>query len=385
MIDLQLEVRSEGLPFLKKNALYYHRTKVQVPAPLAGAVAALPPGPITAGCEYRPGGLVLVQLAGKTVEIEPFVSPAPAAKPSRDHDPRTRAELDALGEQSLPAVAHELIRGLEEMIQLGDPDRAAQVFPILMAAAERNPSMLVDPPSMAAIYNALPRKNRKAMQAEWLAWLTRHREIGTICGPDVVVPDIPFAEWPDELLFTGLAYRIARKENNVVLRGLLEEARRRAPHHANVAAGDALIEHAKGDVARRQQQEAEVRAARAREQMDAAPHVESVELAFKIKLPRELRGILLNRGGALHFTDPLLKELVARAETLRAKHLADDAPPAFLPLVEEGGATVGLYLTFPRPDGDFAVLALREGADPEIVAESSTTWFAARTDRASGR
>lgn len=38
-----------------------------------------------------------------------------------------------------------------------------------------------------------------------------------------------------------------------------------------------------------------------------------------------------------------------------------------------------LYLTFPRPDGVFAVLALRDGAEPEIVSDTSAGWMKTRS------
>lgn len=378
-------MRSEGLPFLKKNVLYFHRTKVIVPEPLAARVAGLALGPINAGCEYRPGGLVLVSLLGKQVEIAPYVAPAPAAaRVSREDDPQTRADLDALGEQSLPCAAHELIRGLDEMIEQGNAARAASLFPLLMAAATRNPSMLVDPPSMAAIWKGLPANSRKGMQGPWLDWLMRHREVGTVSAPDILVPDIAFADWPDELLVLGLGWRIARKEDNAVLRALLDELRRRSPGDPRVAAAEAVIEHAKGEAGRRKAKEAEVRATRAREQMAAPPNPGNVELAFKIKLPRELTRAF-QRLEVQPFPGPLLRDLVARAETLRAQFLAEDAAPAFLPLLEEGGAMLGLYLTFPRPDGDFAVLALRDGGEPEIVSETSADWLTTRSRIGSSR
>lgn len=119
------------------------------------------------------------------------------------------------------------------------------------------------------------------------------------------------------------------------------------------------------------------------------PGVASIQAAFRVRIPRPLAACwaaagAAPEGGARRFL-PLEQTMgdavMTIAEEIRVRHFADETtsperPSPFLPVArgEGEGAWVGLWLAAPRPDGDFAVLAVSPGEAPRMLALSSRDW-----------
>ncbi len=371
MISLTLDVEVAGF-LRKRKVLRYNGREVRVPPELEAEVARLSPGRVDAGCEYRVGGLILVQLRDKTVALAP--DPPKAEKAWREEDPEARRALDAIGEKELSSAAHVLARDLEQLLEQEEYERAAKVFPILLDAAKRNPSMPVDPPNLGALRDRLPRAARKANAKAWIDWLLAHREM---IAADHLVSDVPVEEWPPELVARGLAWYTAVRRESGAFREMLANLRERAPDHPAIAASEAMLV----DLSKEGERQAAAAAAR-REQhrqgvMDVPARVDTLEMGFGVALPRELARAWRAGDARLRpLGSRTLRQLLDEGETARARHLADDRAPAFLAIGEREGALLGLYLAMPRPDGDFAVLALEAGKEPLVVASSTREFLA---------
>lgn len=377
MIHLTLEVRDTSGLFRRKRELLYNGKPVTVPDAIAPALKRLAPGPVQAGCEYRPGGLVVVELEGVRAEAPPMPVAAPAR---READPDVRARLDALGETELSSAAHELIAQLTGLLAT-DGDRAARAFPILLEAAGRAPSMPVDPPNLCAFFGALPEESRFDLDDVFLDWMAGNPQCGREFFAAALAEVIPIDRWPDALFWKAVESHARPGAAGSILRRLVDEGVRRAPSDRRLSAAVLSLQQVEAETQAKKEREKDLarerRAGNLRHALAGPARVDTVEDAFGIKLPREFRRAwqLATDVRFLTLGNTVLKELLAKAEAISRTHFADDASPAFLPVLEKDGETIGLYLGIRRPDADYAVVAI--GTEVRIVATTSGEWLAA--------
>lgn len=371
-IVVRIEVRREA----GKNVLVWPRGRVNVDPDLAATVDALDPGIHDFTCEYKADGLRVRGVGGDGRAIqapgnfEQGVPPEEARRrrllqaASSNRWTESLSLLGEIGDAKVRAEPALLMVRLQARIKTSAWPEAAADFDAVVAGGGVEP--------MALDYQLVlfPPAWQEKLVDGLLAWRSRH--VPAAAPATVLEPWL--SRWPDGLLFGQLELYGARRFAEATFARLIDEAARRAPSDPRVAAARSVVASRAAEDARMAELARTTIDERARQRLRWNATVELLERELKLRLPRGIVHAIRERRavGAIRLgVEGTLLAALDEIDRLSKEGFPGEGNRAFLPIGRDGESRIGLY-TRPRAGGDFAVLRLAAGREPEVLA--GTTW-----------
>lgn len=230
-----------------------------------------------------------------------------------------------------------------------------------------------DPAELAILLRHYPETSRTRLAGAWVAWVAGHAESGRTVRVSELLRDVPLATWTAGLLFRALE-EVIPLQPRTAIEPMLAEGRRRDPV-------DPRLVRCEEELARREAMEARRLEAHRRAARREPARLASIEAALAVRIPppllraweRALEGEPRPANAPAWTFLPLAGRTVEEFLALVAG-VRDQTGPV-LPFAQDpSGRFLALYLAQPRPDGDFAVLAIAD--DARVVALSTAELLA---------
>jgi hypothetical protein len=371
-IVVRIEVRRDA----GKNVLVWPRGRVNVDAELAPTIDRLDPGLHDFTCEYKADGLRVRGVGGDGRAIqapgnfEQGLAPEEARRrrllqaASSNRWSEALALLVETGEARVQADPVLLMVRLQARIKTTAWPEAAEDFGRVMARGG------VEPMALDNQLVLFPPAWQEKLVDGLLAWRASHAAVEMPAS--TLKPWL--SRWPDALLFGQLQLYASRRFRDTTFSELITEAARRAPDDRRVAAARATIAAWEAEDARMAELARTAIDDRARQRLGWNATIDLLEAELRLRLPRELQRAIRERRaiGAIRLgVEGTLLAALEEIDRLSKQSFPGEGNRAFLPIGRDGDARIGLY-TLPRAGGDFAVLRLAAGREPEVVA--GTTW-----------